>query len=89
MASLKHNGIELFRLVFERTDSDGVKWTMHASWGSRGWLLERLDVVYLTGNRVRGKWKRTARMKGAPHEPDPYHSTRERFLNCGWREVTQ
>lgn len=93
MASLKHNGPELARLVFERTDSDGLKHTHHLSVGARGYVLRRIDVVYRDGNRVKGAWKRHSRFAthdGPPAEelaPTTADNLRTEYTGKGWLEI--
>lgn len=86
MASLKYNGPELARLVFDRTDSNGVITTHHLSFGERGYILRRIDVAnYVEGHRVKGTWKRFQRIgRGVDEEVEAWRAA---YLSKGWREL--
>lgn len=86
MASLKHNGKELARLVFDRTDSNGVVTTHRLSFGERGHILRRIDVAdYVRGTRVKGDWKRFQRIEGDVDEE--VEAWRNAYRSAGWREL--
>lgn len=93
MASLKYNGPELSRLVFGRTDSDGLKHIHHLSVGARGFVLRRMDVMYPDGTRVKGAWKRLfrfAKPDGPPAEevaPTTVNNLRTVYARKGWFEI--
>lgn len=86
MASLKYNGPELARLVFDLTDSNGVVTTHHLSFGERGYILRRIDVAdYVAGTRVKGTWKRFWRInKDVDAEVEAW---RNAYRSKGWREL--
>ena len=86
MASLKYNGPELARLVFDYTDSNGVVTTHHLSFGKRGYILRRIDVAdFVEGSRVKGAWKRFRRIEGDVNEE--VEAWRNAYRSKGWREL--
>lgn len=94
MASLKYNGTELARVAYEHTSTkDETVRTHHYSFGSRGWILRRVDMVFLNegdgGHRVKGGWKRFARWgeEGRTIE-QAVANTHEHYNKLGWTEVT-
>lgn len=93
MASLKHNGPELARVVFGRADRDGLRHIHHLSVGARGFVLRRMDVMYPDGTRVKGAWKRLFRF--AKHDEPPaeelapttVNNLRTVYTGKGWLEI--
>lgn len=88
MASLKHNGAELARVVVRKVDSDKAIVTEHFSFGERGWLLKRLDVVLSDGHRVKGSWKRYIKWSDTPHSAETAaRNLKAHYLHWGWEVV--
>lgn len=89
MASLKYNGAELARVVYENNSADGMKTTHHYSFGDRGWALRRIDIVFKDGHRVKGGWKRYVRWdQDGRTLNEAVDNAHAHYRKLGWTEVT-